>query len=53
MKVIGGIGCCDSSKNKHASAHAADHGHHTARSGEAGETWVWCYTHDRGVDDRR
>lgn len=39
----GGIGCCDSSKNKHASAHARDHGHPTARSAMPGERWVYCY----------
>ena len=36
--------CCDSSPNKHASAHARSHpGHHVVRSAEPGENWYWCY----------
>ena len=39
----GNVGCCDSSKNRHATKHA-NHVHHPlARSIEPGETWVWCY----------
>ena len=39
----GQIGCCDSSPNRHASAHAQDAGHPIARSAEPGEDWSWCY----------
>lgn len=39
----GGIGCCDSSPNRHASRHARETGHAIARSAEPGETWSWCY----------
>ena len=42
----GHIGCCDSSVNKHASAHAGAHGHTLVRSAEPGELWVWCYEHE-------
>jgi hypothetical protein len=39
----GHIGCCDSSPNRHASAHAGAEDHPVARSAEPGEDWSWCY----------
>jgi uncharacterized UBP type Zn finger protein len=39
----GHIGCCDSSKNKHATKHFHHTKHPLMRSIEPGETWVWCY----------
>jgi hypothetical protein len=39
----GHIGCCDSSPNRHASAHARAVGHPIAKSAEPGEDWSWCY----------
>lgn len=39
----GRIGCCDSSPNRHASAHARSSGHPIVRSAEPGEDWSWCY----------
>ena len=39
----GHIACCDSSPNRHASAHARIMGHPIARSAELGECWSWCY----------
>ncbi|MER7755001.1 UBP-type zinc finger domain-containing protein [Kitasatospora sp. NPDC097643] len=39
----GRIGCCDSSPNRHASAHARTVDHPIARSAEPGEDWSWCY----------
>ena len=39
----GHVGCCDSSKNKHASRHAAETGHPIVGSLEPGEAWQWCY----------
>ncbi len=41
--TCGKVGCCDSSPNKHASAHARDVGHPVVRSFEPDEDWVWCY----------
>lgn len=38
----GHVGCCDSSKNRHASKHSASHGHPIVRSLEPGESWGWC-----------
>jgi uncharacterized UBP type Zn finger protein len=42
------IGCCDSSKNKHARRHAEETGHPVVRSAEPGERWAWCYPDDVG-----
>ena len=39
----GHVGCCDSSPNKHATAHAGATGHPIVRSLEPGEAWSWCY----------
>ena len=39
----GHVGCCDSSPNKHASAHYRATGHPVIRSYQPGETWRWCY----------
>src|ERR671937_65250 len=36
-------GCCDSSPNRHASAHAAASGHPIIRSLQPGEDWSWCF----------
>jgi hypothetical protein len=35
--------CCDSSINKHASAHAIATDHPVITSAEPGESWMWCY----------
>ncbi|WP_326641821.1 UBP-type zinc finger domain-containing protein [Streptosporangium sp. NBC_01755] len=39
----GHIGCCDSSPNKHATAHSTVIGHPVVASFEPGEDWRWCY----------
>lgn len=39
----GHVGCCDSSKNKHATKHYRGTRHPLIRSIERGETWIWCY----------
>ncbi len=41
--TCGHIGCCDSSPNKHATAHFESSGHPIVRSAEPGEDWSWCY----------
>lgn len=41
--ICGHIGCCDSSKNKHATKHFHSTGHPIVRSAESGENWRWCY----------
>jgi uncharacterized UBP type Zn finger protein len=39
----GHVGCCDSSKNKHASKHFQKTQHAVIESAEAGEDWRWCF----------
>jgi uncharacterized UBP type Zn finger protein len=39
----GHVGCCDNSKNKHATAHFHTVGHPLISSFEPGEDWGWCY----------
>ena len=41
--TCGHVGCCDSSKNKHAHRHADEAGHPIVRSFEPGEDWRWCF----------
>ena len=41
--TCGHVGCCDSSKNKHAHRHADSHDHPIIRSLEPGEDWAWCF----------
>jgi uncharacterized UBP type Zn finger protein len=42
----GHIGCCDSSPNKHATAHYHSTTHPIIRSFEPGEDWGYCYVDD-------
>ena len=44
--TCGEVGCCDSSPNRHASRHSAEHGHPIVLSVEPGEDWCWCYVDD-------
>lgn len=39
----GGVRCCDSSKNRHATKHYESSGHPIIRSYQPGEAWAWCY----------
>ncbi len=39
----GHVGCCDDSKNKHATAHFRKVQHPIIRSFEPDEDWRWCY----------
>jgi CPA1 family monovalent cation:H+ antiporter len=41
----GTVGCCDSSPNRHATAHFHETAHPVIRSIEPGEEWRWCYVH--------
>ncbi len=41
--TCGHVGCCDSSKNKHATGHFRATNHPIVRSLERGEGWGWCY----------
>jgi hypothetical protein len=44
--TCGHVGCCETSKNKHAQQHFGATGHPIIRSLEPGETWRWCYVDD-------
>ncbi|MGI9147191.1 MAG: UBP-type zinc finger domain-containing protein [Chloroflexota bacterium] len=39
----GHVGCCDSSKNKHASQHFGESHDPLIRSLEPNENWMWCF----------
>lgn len=39
----GHVGCCDSSPNRHATAHHRASEHPVIRSFEPGEEWYYCY----------
>ena len=45
-RSCGHVGCCDSSPNKHATAHFHESHHPVIRSFQPGERWRWCYVHD-------
>ncbi len=45
-ETCGHVGCCDSSPNKHATAHFHATGHPLVQSFEPGENWWWCYADD-------
>jgi uncharacterized UBP type Zn finger protein len=39
----GHVGCCDSSPNRHATAHSQTSGHPLIHSLQPGEMWSWCF----------
>ena len=41
--TCGHVGCCDSSKNKHATKHFQATHHPVIRSFQPGEAWRWCF----------
>jgi monovalent cation/hydrogen antiporter len=41
--TCGRVGCCDSSRGRHAEAHRRALDHPVMRSIERGEAWRWCY----------
>jgi uncharacterized UBP type Zn finger protein len=43
-QACGHVGCCDSSKNQHATHHFHATQHPTIISAEPGERWAWCYS---------
>ncbi len=47
--TCGYAGCCDSSRNKHATKHAHATGHPLVTSLEPGEDWVYCYPDDEVI----
>lgn len=47
----GHVGCCDNSKNRHASNHYRATGHPIGRSLEPGATWSYCYADEVFLSD--
>jgi uncharacterized UBP type Zn finger protein len=47
--ACGYVGCCDSSPNKHASAHYLASDHALIHSLEPGEDWTWCFADQMGM----
>ena len=48
--TCGHVGCCDSSKNRHATKHFEETGHAIMRSFQPGEDWMWCYVDQEYVE---
>jgi uncharacterized UBP type Zn finger protein len=48
--MCGHVGCCDDSKNKHATRHHHETGHPMIVSYEEDENWLWCYVDNVGFD---
>lgn len=46
-ETCGHLGCCDDSRNKHASGHFRATHHPVIRSFEPGESWRYCYLDDQ------
>jgi uncharacterized UBP type Zn finger protein len=49
--TCGHVGCCDASKNRHATAHFHATGHPVIQSFEPGESWRYCYVDDAQLPD--
>ena len=49
--TCGNVGCCDSSKNKHATKHFQQTTHPIVRSAERGGDWSWCYVDEVYLED--
>jgi uncharacterized UBP type Zn finger protein len=48
--TCGHVGCCDDSKNKHASKHFRGTQHPVMRSFEPGEDWGWCFVDELFIE---
>jgi uncharacterized UBP type Zn finger protein len=46
----GHVGCCDNSKNRHATKHFRATKHPVIRSFQPGESWRYCYVDDLFVE---
>ncbi len=47
--TCGEVNCCDSSPNRHATAHFHEAHHPIMRSVEPGESWRWCFVDEEIV----
>lgn len=48
--TCGHVGCCDQSKNKHATKHFHKTKHPVIKSFQPGESWKYCYIDDLEMD---
>ena len=48
-RTCGHVGCCDDSKNKHATKHFRATQHPIITSIEPGEDWSWCFVDRVGM----
>lgn len=48
--TCGYVGCCDNSKNKHATKHYKKIKHPLIKSFEKDEEWIWCYVDEKLFD---
>ena len=51
--ICGHVGCCDDSKNRHATKHFHATNHPIIKSFEPGEDWGWCYVDEVVLDGSR
>jgi hypothetical protein len=49
-RECGHVGCCDNSKNKHATKHFHATQHPIIQSFQPGEDWYWCYVDQLGFE---
>lgn len=49
--TCGHVGCCNDSKNRHATAHFHATGHPLMQSFEQGESWRYCFVDDAVLPD--
>jgi uncharacterized UBP type Zn finger protein len=49
-RSCGHVGCCDESKNKHATKHYHATRHPIITSLEQGEDWSWCYVDELAME---
>jgi uncharacterized UBP type Zn finger protein len=49
----GHVGCCDSSPNRHSTAHFHATNHPIIASYEPGEAWAWCYIDEIAMETAR
>lgn len=49
-RTCGHVGCCDSSKNRHATAHYKETEHPIIESFQPGEDWMYCYPDDAFIE---
>jgi uncharacterized UBP type Zn finger protein len=48
--ICGHVGCCNQSKNKHATKHFKETGHPIIQSFQPGEDWKYCYVDDEYLE---